>query len=105
MACVLRPTGVGVFTGKVGGQVTLEARGPEGAGAQVIVIAYESQVDNEAPIQFNVKHGDKRLIVSLEASKVCEVSLVEVCGDEENVMDTYQFNPKEPARTYFVRGE
>ncbi|PYS50434.1 MAG: hypothetical protein DMG13_21000 [Acidobacteria bacterium] len=108
MACGLKlsTTSREDFIGKTGTTVTLKLTGPSGAGAEIVHIRYAGEaVDDDEPFQFEIDQGAKMLVVLAEASKPgALLQLVENCGDSEQVIDRFHFDPMNPARGYIVRG-
>jgi hypothetical protein len=109
MACCLVPstTSKEDFTSKLGCEVTIKLKGPAGVGARILHIRYAgTEVDSTPPLQFTVKSGPKMLIVLAEASKPgAMLQLIEDGGGgDEQVVDRFHFDPKNPARGYIIRG-
>ena len=109
MPCYLRKTTTGMedFTAKTGCEVTVKLKGPSGVGAEIVHIRYSSnEIDTEPPMQFAVKTGPKLLVVLCEASKPgALLQLIESCdGGKEQVINSFNFDPKNPARGYVIRG-
>jgi hypothetical protein len=108
MACCLTPSTSATedFHGDEGCKVTLTLKGPKGAGAEILHIRYAgSEIDTEAPYQFTIKSGRRFLIVLVDCSKPgVVVQLVEKCNDEQ-VIDRFNFDPRNPARGYIILGE
>ena len=106
MACVLRPgTGAEDFQAPVSVPVTLGLRVLSGAGAIVMIHYSDKSSDKEPPFQFKVESGTKHLAVLFAAIPPATLRLVELCGDgSERELETFDFNPKRPARGYFIKG-
>jgi hypothetical protein len=106
MPCCLKKTNtVRRFTASVGCKVTLGLRGDEGAGAEIVHIRYAGdELDKEPPFEFTVRSGLNMLVVLVEASSLQSLELIEICGDTEAVLDSYDFDPFNPARGYRIRG-
>jgi hypothetical protein len=95
------------FLGQAGATVTIKLKGPAAAGAEIVHIRYAgTEIDSEPPFQFTIRKGAKILVVLAEASEAgVLLQLVEVCGDgEEQVLDRFHFDPKNPGRGYIVKG-
>ena len=109
MACCLTPSSGATedFIGDTGCEVTLTLPGPRGTGAEILHIRYAgTEIDTEAPYQFTVKNGRRFLVVLCAASKPgALLQLVEMCGENEQVIDRFNFDPRNPARGYIVLGE
>lgn len=112
MACRLTPSTSATedFHGDEGAKVTLTLKGPKGAGAEILHIRYAgTEIDTEEPYQFTIKSGRRFLIVLVDCSKPgVVVQLVEKCGDtrnDEQVIDRFNFDPRNPARGYIILGE
>ena len=107
MACCLTPsTTIGDdFFAEPGREVTVAIRGPIGAGVKIIHIRYAGdQLDETPPHQFTVNEGSRLLTILTEASKGgLPLELVELCdGEPEQILDRFVFDPKNPARGYFI---
>jgi hypothetical protein len=93
--------------GPTGATVTLKLQSPAGVGGQTLQIRYGKQpLDSTPPLQFKIAKGRKILVILVEASKPgALLQLVEVCesGDEQ-VIDSFHFDPFGPARGYLVAG-
>lgn len=108
MACSLMPSlGLEDFTGSAGDQVTLRLKGPASAGAEIVHLRYDHvEQDAEPPFQFTIKRKLALLVVLVEASQPgALIKFIEVCGDDENVLDRFHYDPMNPARGYLVRGK
>lgn len=108
MACALTPSvNKEDFLGAAGRQVTLELQGPATAGAEFVHLRYDkTEIDNEAPFQFTVRKKLALLVVVVEASTAgALLQLIEVCGNTEQVLDRFHYDPMNPARGYLVRGQ
>ena len=108
MACSLTPSlGTEDFTGSAGDQVTLKLKGPSSAGAEIVHLRYDmTEVDPDPPFQFTIKKKLAMLILLVEASQPgALIKFIEVCGDDENVLDRFHYDPMNPARGYLVRGQ
>ena len=109
MACCLEvsTTAKEDFVGDTGCATTLTIKGPRGAAAEILHMRYAgTEIDAEAPFEFTIKKGRRMLIVLVDCSKPGAVlQLIEVCGATEEVIDRYNFDPRNPARGYIVLGE
>jgi hypothetical protein len=88
-------------------EVTLRLTAPVGTGAQILHIRYDhDQIDDEPPIQFTVRSGAKILVLLVEATEPgALLRLMEVSGEgEEQVIDRFHFDPRNPARGYIITG-
>ena len=110
MACCLTPSVSGEedFTGPAGGEITIRLESDPGVGAQILHIRYDTDpIDQTPPLQFTIKKGSKVLVVLAEASAPgARLRLIEVCGGgQEQVIDRFHFDPKNPARGYMITGK
>ena len=94
------------FVGKTGSTVTISVGGPTTAGVEIVGLRYAgAAVDLEEPDEFTNASGANFLTVLVEASKpgvLCQ--LIEVCGQDQQVIDRFHYDPMNPARGYIIRG-
>jgi hypothetical protein len=95
------------FIGEVGSEITLTVNGPQDTGAKILHIRYAGEeIDATAPFQFTVQEGLKLLIVLAESSAAgSPLRLIEDCGNTEQVLRNFFYDPQSPARGYIVKGE
>lgn len=89
-----------------GKEVTLNVEASGRASVQILHIRYAGgEIDAEPPFQFTVRTGLKKLIVLIESSRPgANVKLVEQCNGSKQVLNQFNFDPRNPARMYLVRG-
>jgi hypothetical protein len=109
MACSLSSSTSGKerYVGPIDATVTLKLQSPAGVGAKILQIRYgKDPLDSTPPLQFKIARGRKILVILVEASKPgALLQLVEVCGSgDEQVIDSFHFDPFGPARGYLVAG-
>jgi len=107
MACNLElsPTGDVDFVGPSGESVTLTLTGPDGVAAEIVHMRYAGNGASDPPFTFAIKDGTNLLVVVAEASQAgVSLQLQEDCGGSNQVLSTFQFDPQNPARGYFIKG-
>ena len=91
------------FVGVAGRLVTLKLVGPPDVGVAIIRIQYGAQVDAVSPFQFTLQTGTIQLVLLYGATQPgVELRMVEVCNGTEQVLDRFIFDPRQPARGYFI---
>jgi hypothetical protein len=108
MACCLVPstTAREDFVGQSGDEVTIDLQAPKSAEAMIIHVRYGDHADGTSPFQFTLRKKTVMLVVLVQASHPgAELRLIEKCGDTTQVLDRFHFDPRNPARGYFITGK
>ncbi|MBZ5531981.1 MAG: hypothetical protein LAO20_11170 [Acidobacteriia bacterium] len=107
MACNLKlsPTPDADFVGPVDATSTLTLKAPAGVAADIVVLTYAGKPISAPPFKFTIKAGFIRMVVLAEASLAgALLQLCEDCGGNTQVLDTFHFDPENPAVGYTVKG-
>ncbi len=108
MACCLVPstTAREDFVGQSGDEVPIDLKAPKSAEAMIVYVRYGDDADGTSPFQFTLRKKTVMLVVLVEASHPgAELRLIEKCGDTTQVLDRFHFDPRNPARGYFITGK
>jgi hypothetical protein len=89
--------------GPAGASVTLKTKTQRGS-ADIVHLRYDGD-EVPPPFKFTLKSGLNLLVVLAEASEVgLPVELREDCGDgSDKLLTTFPYDPKNPARGYFIK--
>ena len=107
MACSLKlsPTADVDFVGPKDASVTITLTASAGADAQILHIRYAGTPVTQPPFKFTIQEGIKKLVVLAEASQAgALLELREDCGGTSQVLETFHFDPENPALGFFVKG-
>jgi hypothetical protein len=108
MACNLKlsSTADADFVGNVGSNATLLLTSADDPVADIVTVRYAGQDVGGPPFQFSIQAGMKLLVVLVEATVPgALLELREDCGDgSSNLLDSFHYDPGNPANGYVVKG-